>query len=194
MRGTLLILLLLLCVTIPNIHAQSESLHPALKNEIKVGVGISSQDGHRETGLAFSTQIGYSRFLTNNGRLRLSGNFIFGNYKPFGTDLPEQYFRSSALEISLSADLFRIDRFAFIAEPGIFVNYSRGIIETREDGFTYVDTEYFREYYYGGSIMAGFRLLGKNGKMTYQFLPLGLLLGNNEFLGYQLSLEFGYRL
>lgn len=136
-------------------------------------------------GLIYS--IGYQKSFGKNNRIRLNPNLIFGGFLPIGiTDTRDQFYRISSFGFNLHYDLVKFTSISVVTSPGIFLNYSRGLLGTGGMPEANNNTsEFFNSFYFGGKFSLGLRITPSGKRLAYEIRPLNIQFGNNGFiLGY----------
>ncbi|MBZ9631404.1 hypothetical protein LB465_11490 [Salegentibacter sp. LM13S] len=166
-----------------NLYSQEKS-HP---QSIRTGIGLSFNNGREERGMGLIYSIGYQKSFGNNNRIRLNPNLIFGGFLPIGiTDTRDQFYRISSFGFNLHYDLVKFKSISVVTSPGIFLNYSRGLLGTggmpEADNYT---SEFFNSIYFGGKFSLGLRITPSGKRLAYEIRPLNIQFGNKGFiLGY----------
>lgn len=175
--------LLFLFISNQNIYSQEESK----PKSIRTGIGLGFNDGTKETGIGLIYSIGYQKSYGKKNRLRLNPNLILGGFLPIGiTDTRDQFYRMTSLGFNLHYDFLKYKSVSLVASPGIFVNYSRGLLGT--GGWPDANnntSEYFNSIYFGGKFSLGLRIAPKGKRLAYEIRPFNIQIGNNDFI-------FGY--
>lgn len=166
-----------------NIYSQEDS-HP---KSIRTGIGLGFNDGKRETGMGLIYSIGYQKSYGKENRIRLNPNIIFGGFLPIGiTDTRDQFYRITSFGFNLHYDLLKYKSISLVTSPGVFVDYSRGLLGT--GGWPEANnntSEYFNSFYFGGKFSLGLRIAPEGKRLAYEIRPLNLQFGNKGFvLGY----------
>lgn len=124
--------------------------------------------------------IGWQKSYGSKNKLRLNPNSIVGEFSSSGiTDGREQFYRVTSLGIYLHYDAIRYKAFSIVTTGGVFINYSRGLLEPHANTTNY---QYFNSLYFGGVVSFGIRVNPKNSKFAYEFNPVNAQLGSDDFL------------
>jgi hypothetical protein len=153
------------------------------RNSIRKSIVIAINNGDDEIGVGFISSTGYQRTIWKE-RARLSPYFLNGGFMPFGiTDTRDQFYRVTQLGINAYLDIIRIKALSIYAGAGGFFSISRGLLGTggwpEENNNS---SEYFLNLYGGGYFGAGIRINPPNRRFAYEFSPLNLCFGNNNYL------------
>jgi hypothetical protein len=172
-----LFLILIWTVTV----AQSQDFS---RHSIRVATGLSSSTSGGIDGLGSISFIGYQKESPNR-RLRHSYNLGLGEYDSrYITDLGDQYFTSSSLEIDLFYDLVRIRSFSLMIGGGASLIRIRGLIVDNGHWAPpfFPATTFINRFYYGGSLAAGFRVNPPSNRCAFNLVPLAIRIGNKGLL------------
>ncbi len=148
---------------------ETHSLTSKREKFIKTGIGIGVCEGRRETGIGILYSFGLQKSLGEKKKIRINPNLMIGGFSPFlGFDIDPQFFRITSLGLNLHYDLLSYKSLSIVTSPGIFINYSRGIIRSR----------YFASIYYGGALSCGIRVAPADKKLAYEIRPVNIQVGN----------------
>jgi hypothetical protein len=160
------------------------------RSSIKTGIGLGFNDSREETGFGLIYNLGYQKSFGKKEKLRINPNLIIGSFSTnLISDIRDQFYRISSLEMNVSYDVVRYKSFSVLLTTGAFGNYSRGLFGTGGELINNRDSEYFYKLYYGGSLGIGFRLNPVRSRIAYEIKPINFQFGNK---GYSLSyMTFG---
>lgn len=167
------------------------------KTSIKTGLGIGFNQGHREIGMGLIHSIGWQKSYGKKDKIRLNSNLAIGGFSPFITrDVRKQFYRISTLGLYINFDLIKYKSISIIAAGGTFINYSRGLIGTGgppDENYSN-NSEYFYSLYFGGNASIGLRVDIKKNRLSYEFRPINISIGNRGFMLAYLLLEIDFKL
>jgi hypothetical protein len=155
------------------------------KTSIRTAIGIGINEGLKETGNGLLYSVGWQKRYGAKSKLRMNPNLMIGSFSPkLISDVRDQYYRITTLDMNAHYDIVRVDAFSIVASVGGGINYSRGLLGT--GGMTYHDRSgYFNTIYFVGNASLGFRIAPKAKKVAYVIRPINLQVGNKGFvLGY----------
>jgi hypothetical protein len=178
MNRNLLFIILVLITINSELFSQEYS-----DKSMKVGLGFGINEGMKETGMGVLVSFGYQKTLANN-RIRINPNYMSGGFFPFAiTDTRDQYYRISSLGINCYWDAIKYKPFAIFIGAGGHFNFTRGLIGTGgwpEEGNT--SSDYLFKLYFVGSLSTGIRINQPDSRLAYEFVPITICLGNDNFL------------
>ncbi len=177
----LIVLFIILFIVNLNSHSQEEKTG---KSSLRTGIGLGFNEGLNETGAGLVYSFGYQKSLGKRNRLRLNPNMIIGGFLPIGiTDVRDQFYRLTSLDLNLHYDLIKFRAVSLVTSPGVFLNYSRGLIGTGGwDNSGSNNSEYFNTLYLGGKFSFGLRIAPEGKRLAYEIRPLNIQFGNKGFL------------
>ncbi len=155
------------------------------KTSLSTAIGIGINEGLKETGNGLLYSVGWQKSYGAKSKLRMNPNLMIGSFSPkLISDVRDQYYRITTLDVNAHYDIVRVDAFSIVASVGGGINYSRGLLGT--GGMTYHDRSvYFNTIYLVGNASLGFRIAPKTKKVAYVIRPINLQVGNKGFvLGY----------
>lgn len=154
------------------------------KSSLRTGIGLGFNEGLNETGAGLIYSFGYQKSFGKKNRLRLNPNMIIGGFLPIGvTDVRDQFYRLTSIGLNLHYDLIKFKSVSLVTSPGIFLNYSRGLLGTGGwDDSSGNNSEYFNTLYLGGKFSFGLRIAPDGKRLAYEIRPLNIQFGNKDFL------------
>lgn len=183
-RILILFLSLALFSQIAEAQTQAQTEIQAFSNKsIKTSFGIGMNEGDDEIGIGTVFSLAYQKAVWKN-RLRLGPYILTGGFMPIGiTDTREQFYRITSLGFNGYLDVLKYKPVSLFIWGGGFVNYSRGVLGTGgwpEEGNT--RSEYFLNFYGGGSFGSGIRIDPPNRRIAYEITPFNFNFGNSGFM------------
>ncbi len=175
--------LLLLLLSLLAFYANAQETRYTTSS-IKVGVGGGLYQGFKERGFGSLYNIGFQTQLGKSDRLKINPNVLLGDFVQRGdSKYRGQLHKNILLGADLNGDVVRIHSFAFVLTFGAFVNYSNRISGTEQ--YSHIPPQNlpsFSELYMGTKIGIGFKFTSRNGAFAYEFKPINILTGTNEFI------------
>ena len=150
------------------------------KSSLLGGIGVGSSNNSRADGLGINWSIGYQRDVWKN-RLRIVPYISFGTYTNKGTtDVPDKYYNSTNLKVTLNFDVLKIKAFSLFIGSGLTANYSSGLIGTGGDPGR-SSSEYFNESNLTLNGLIGFKLNPTKNRIGYELLLLDGSFENKNY-------------
>ena len=142
-----------------------------------------------QTGLGLCISAGFQREIWKD-RLRYNPGFSFGNYSTqYFEDSRDMYFNTINIQNNLYLDLVRIKSVSLLAGTGLFIDYSAGLAGTGGDSDQpALFSEYKNDLFVGAYIASGFRYNNPNSRIAVELLPVNVLVGNKEFIEFNLRI------
>lgn len=184
MKYVLSLTVLILLFTGVNLYSQDADVVEFRDSSIKAGIGAAFNEGLKEEGAGLTYSIGWQKSYGKKKKFRLNPYLFFGSFTPFGTtDVRNQYYRISSLNLELHYDLIRYKSVSLVTTAGAFVNYSRGLIGTGGQGTgASQQSEHFYRFYDGLSASVGLRIAPQNSRFAYKWKLVGVQAGVTDFI------------
>jgi hypothetical protein len=151
-------------------------------NSLNIGLGLGVNEGMSETGMGALISIGYQKSIAND-RIRINPNYMSGGFLPLAiTDTRDQYYRISSAGVNGYLDVIKLGSFSIFIGAGTHLNFSRGLLGTggwTEEGNT--SSDYLLKLYVVGSVACGIRINQPSSRIAYEFLPLNICYGTDNF-------------
>ena len=161
--------IIIIFISAKTLFSQETTENPS---SFKHDFGIGIFEGDIETGIGISYTIGYQQAFWGN-RLRLIPNLTIASFTNFMImDIPKGSFGMLMLSANISLDVIRYKNVALYAGTGVFTAYSRGKL----------DSNYFKNYYYGVNLNTGLRISTKEKNFTIELSPLNFNFGPNYMI------------
>ncbi|RYD73641.1 MAG: hypothetical protein EOP53_19740 [Sphingobacteriales bacterium] len=173
--------------------SQSFAQEKFSKNCIKLGGGV----GYNEVkGIAISGSMFFAGLQKTiyKERIRFNPNFGVGFFSSKVLyDAPRRHHTSFNMNTVLSGDILKYKAFSLLINTGIFLNYRNGYIEHCICG-GYNGGEKINDFSFGGNLGTGIRVNPKNTRLAFEFLPINLNVGTNNFTEVSMRIGVDYKL
>ena len=174
------LIVFLLISSIYSVNAQEQSFS---KSSIKIASGIGFNETKNETGFGMIYELGYQINLDKKNRLRLNSLISIGQFSASDiTDVKDQYYTQTGLQINLNYDLLKFKSTSLLLSGGAYLNNSKGLIGTGGELQTNNQSYYFNNTYVGLIAGMGIRVNSLKSRVAFEIKPLNVQVGNNEFV------------
>ena len=178
-------------VFVSGMRAQQDEKAPGY---MRTTLGLGFNGGWSEVGTGYIFSIGREKSTGKNRRLRINPQLTLGEFRPFAvSDVPEQFFRITMLELNAHYDFIRIRSFSLVTSAGVFADYTRGLAAAFATEHSYTRARYFYRFYTGGQISVAFRIAPSHGKWAFEWRPFTLYAGTGDFLLATMTIGMDFR-
>lgn len=176
MKNSLIVLVLLFTSQVFKTQAQD---YQDNSNAITTGalLGYMQCETYYLSGFGSGFNVGYQASFWKN-RVRFNPNFSSMGFRTLWiTDIPEQFFRNSALNLDLQLTIIRYKPISLFIGSGILGSYTRGIIGTGGMDETRTRSETFDFLRVGMPLNVGLRWAPLKSRFALQITPIDANIG-----------------
>jgi len=140
-------------------------------------LGYMQSETNYLSGFGSGFNVGYQASFWKN-RVRFNPNFSSMGFRTLWiTDIPEQFFRNSALNLDLQLTIIRYKPISLFIGSGILGSYTRGIIGTGGMDQTRTRSETFDFLRVGMPLNVGLRWAPLKSRIALQITPINANIG-----------------